>query len=380
MRKIEKAFAKIAGVIAYLIFLAIVLEVSSALILKGYDRYFTHRHSKFEQLSEARKEVEETWRGSVLMPTRWYASKPNYRGKHVTTDRYGFRIEPDSAVESKSIGFYGGSTMFSVMTDQRHTIPASVNLKGFNSLNFGVPGYSTSAEFPTFVESLRLYPNIKAAVFYDGVNEVGRMLEYYESGEFNDGLFKNTGYYSPYTMELALSNLRYSGRIAYNPKWMELIYRVYFKLLRLKKDPNPDQKLDQTAELLANQIAELYVANVRDISAFARAKGIKAVFVWQPTLFTTKKALTTSEQAMRDRDKSLAPTLMRMVTDKVLADKRLKEVEFIDLTNVFDGISEDLFLDWNHVTGTGNSMVANKLTGVLTNWLAADLREHPTRN
>ena len=72
---------------------------------------------------------------------------------------------------------FGGSTTFSVLTDQKGTISEQASSEKYQVLNFGVGGYSTSAEIMTFVEAIRRYPDIEIAIFYDGVNELGTSIE-----------------------------------------------------------------------------------------------------------------------------------------------------------------------------------------------------------
>jgi hypothetical protein len=129
---------------------------------------------------------------SILFLTRWYMNQRNFRGRYVVTDDAGFRIDPTAVTEAKSIGFFGGSIIFSILTRQEHTIPAQVHLPGFNSLNFGVQGYSTAAELPTLLEALRKY-RLEVAVFYDGGSEIARYLEMLQDGA--PEAFATVGYY-----------------------------------------------------------------------------------------------------------------------------------------------------------------------------------------
>ena len=117
------------------------------------------------------REMEDLYNVSVrphLM--RWYSLEPNHSGRFVRTDRLGFRNESPPATD-QAMAFFGGSTMFSTTTDQGQTIPAFFDLltgPGAHALNFGVGGYSTSAEIGAFIEAKRAYPQIRTALFYDG--------------------------------------------------------------------------------------------------------------------------------------------------------------------------------------------------------------------
>ncbi len=103
-------------------------------------------------------------------PTRWYTPPSNYRGKYVTTDRYGLRIDRKVVKsDATKILFFGGSTMFSTTTRDQGAIPEIINrrlrLDKTICLNYGIGGYSTYAEIGAFCEALRREKNCKIAVF-----------------------------------------------------------------------------------------------------------------------------------------------------------------------------------------------------------------------
>src|SRR6516162_4272037 len=191
--RIERAINKVGRLVLYLLLLVGFVEAASWAAIQFYNWAFLQnpRNAVVAEPDPA-GEVEAVMSNSILFPTRWYMCQPNFRGRYVVTDDAGFRIDPTAVTEAKSIGFFGASIMFSILTRQEHTIPALVHLPGFNSLNFGVPGYSTAAELPTLLEALRKY-RLEVAIFYDGVNEIGRYVEMLQDGA--PEAFAAVGYY-----------------------------------------------------------------------------------------------------------------------------------------------------------------------------------------
>jgi hypothetical protein len=203
-------------------------------------------------------ELETVISNNVFFPTRWYTNMPNFNGKYVVTDGSGFRIDKKLLVNSRSIGFFGGSTMFSVVTKQSETIPDQFQLTGFDTLNFGVGGYSTTAELPTFIEALNKYPNIKVAVFYDGVNEVARYVELVQD-EASVELFKSVGYYYKALAKTSVLDLR-DTNINFTSSFFELWSRLVTKLF------NSGVKLENVDwDKVSTVISDEYLTNIEFI-------------------------------------------------------------------------------------------------------------------
>ena len=97
----------------------------------------------------------------------------------------------------KKVGMFGGSTLFSINTQDESTIPSLLTQvsSSHEFVNFGVGAHNQTVEMMNFIEQIRKQ-EFEYVIFYDGVNEVGRMLEKYERGEFGgDFLLHNMGYY-----------------------------------------------------------------------------------------------------------------------------------------------------------------------------------------
>ena len=359
-----KVFKKI---FIFLIIFLVLIELSSFIVLYSYSLLTNKPNSNSILQPQIKYELEKVINSSILTPTRWYSYLPNFSGSYVQTDSSGFRINNANLNHSKSIGFFGGSTMFSVYTTQPETIPDQINIKNFNSLNFGIGGYSTSAELATFIEVQRKYKNIKIAVFYDGVNDVARFLELYEEIKFDNkkktmnAIFENTGYYYKIGIENSLNQEFFSdkSKISYHSSFLQLIQRVKKKLFY--KSSYTEEEINSMSE----KITDLYFENLKDISDYANIKKIRVFFIFQPTIFTTKKKLTFNENNIIKNERTVVSDLFKVTHKKILNDKRFKTYNIIDMSNSLNDLKENIFFDWHHLNGVGNKRVAEQIKEII---------------
>jgi hypothetical protein len=363
--RIEHAINKVARLVLYLLLLVGLVEAASWAAIQFYNwvglpSWGQPSLNAVVADPDPAGEVFAVWSNSVLFPTRWYTNQPNFRGRYVVTDDAGFRIDPTAVTEAKSIGFFGGSTMFSIVTRQEHTIPAQVHLPGFNSLNFGVSGYSTAAELPTLLEALRRYTKLEVAVFYDGVNELGNFVEMLQDGA--PEAFAAVGYYHRGSIDAALASYlswRQAGVIVQTPA-MRIAKRVWLMVRAQAVSQS------QSPEEIARSIAAQYFANIRDINLIARAYSVAPIFVLQPNIFTTGKRLTPAELAIRDRDRTIVAQLAPLVRSAIMSDPRARTYDVVDASDVFDAADGEIFYDWSHVGGAGNKIVADRMIALIS--------------
>jgi len=358
--RIERAINKVGRLVLYLLLLIGLVEAASWATIQFYNwALLPHDNNEVVREPDPAGEVFAVIWNNVLFPTRWYMCQPNFRGQYVVTDDAGFRIDPTAVTEAKSIGFFGGSLMFSVMTRQEHTIPALVHLPGFNSLNFGVPGYSTAAELPTLIEALRRY-RLEVAVFYDGGTDIGNYVEMRQDGA--PEAFAAVGYYSRLGIDGALASYfssHQAGVIVQTPS-MRFAKRAWLMLRAHAVSQS------QSPEEMARSIAAQYFANIRDIHLIARANSVAPIFVLQPNVFTTGKRLTPAELAIRDRDRTIVAQLAPLVRSAIMSDPRARAYDVVDASDVFDAAEGEIFYDSFHVGAAGNKIVADRITALIS--------------
>ncbi len=334
--------------------------------------------------SELIREMEGLYyREARYHPNRWYALPANYRGKYVRTDAFGFRIDrSENDANGPVVGLFGGSAVFSTTTRQEGTIPSALSriLGGRAAvMNYGVGGYSTSAEIPTLIEAIRIDRGMRIAVFYDGANEVGRFLELVQD-ERNDAFLPIVGYPFDRTLRVALDNAPGGSWLPYKPKM--LVLADYFRLVwrKIGSRASPiTQAEPQAIDALAQKVVDLYVGNVEVLDVVARANGVIPIFLWHPDIFLTGKTLTQREsQILLSRPAALRE-LTRAVYRRVTADPRVKRLNFFDVTRDFDQLQGDQFFDYCHVSEDANEVMARRIREIIAQVVPHDALDRADR-
>lgn len=356
--RIKKSFSLFSNWLLYIVILYLFIEIAAGLALDSYKKNQRGATDYSILDSEAISELTEVQQNVKLNLYRWYSNKANFKGKHVVTDASGFRINKETLTNDEIVGMFGGSTTFSVLTSQENTIPNLLSnlISGRQVLNFGVGGYSTGAEIMTFVEALRAYPKMKSAIFYDGVNELGRPLE--RVGGMYNNSYELIG--SPYvTGEINAISRSIPGISIADSN----IYYIYKRILPiLNKNEDPSKKDERLIS-----IKHRYFENVRVLSGICSEYEVECIFVWQPSIFTTSKnSLTVRENQI------LNETPMKEYTEltaMIFQDKRSKHFNIINLSNALNKKppTEQYFYDWCHLSREGNKLIANEIANILVN-------------
>jgi hypothetical protein len=320
-------------------------------------------------------------------PYRWYSPPVNFRGKYFQTDDLGYRIQEDvSQIDKSIIGCYGGSTMFSIFTDQSGTIPSCINNlnllpDSLHALNFGIGAYASSTELITFIETSRHY-QVKHALFLDGVNEVASVLYRLMDNKEDDMVYDywNYPYYPPLLGGfLNVLNSIESDYVVFRlwdlPKpalyWVSvsLIGKVS-KLFPSHSALNADVQerwTEEDYEKAGRYAARLYLNNIRDIKTLADAKGIRTYFILQPTLFSTNKVFNEMELSIKNDNHSSVKSIHAYIY-KYIKEADKGDLNFIDLSDAWDDLPPgDYFFDWNHVNKKANEHLSKKIAVAIRN-------------
>ena len=345
---------KLGAWFLYLIFLIFVAEIAAGYALDLYRkiRFDSTDYSIMEH--DLSKELEQVQGRATLSLYRWYQNAPNFKGIHVITDPSGFRIDQKALDNRILIGMYGGSTAFSVLTDQENTISNQISQQSdlFQVLNFGVGGYSTSAEIMTLVESLRSYPNLKIVFFYDGVNELGRAIEaQFKNIKENESEFILG---TPY-IEGVKAAIRNSTGPGFSLSDSNLYY-IYERILARKT------LADLQTNDLIQSVKERYFANLKIFNAICREYELKCIFIIQPTIHTTHDSVLTDSEITIKKNDIWGKIYPRLVQE-IFSDHRAKSFGVIDLSTALDTKknTQRVFNDWHHLNSQGNKIIADRI-------------------
>jgi hypothetical protein len=350
---------KFSGWMAYLIVLFIVAEVMAGYALNVYRDTrldLTDWGSISEDVYEELSFVQENALPSVY---RWYSLYPNFKGQHIITDNSGFRIDVDAIDGRKKVGMFGGSTTFSVLTDQRGTISEQASSEKYQILNFGIGGYSTSAEIMTLVEAIRVYPDIKIAIFYDGVNELGTAKNTDEKGTDINSPESLMGHPFDAVMTWAFEN---ADPTDFSFRRSNLYY-IYSRINEIIKDGYSKEEPLRDDDFI-NSIVKRYYANLKVIKGICDAHAIQCLFTWQPSIYTVPDDKLTPDERIK-KNSSYAEQYYTKLTNAILASPMANKFKVIDLTHSLDAKKSQIFADWHHLNSKGNKLVAEALKGIL---------------
>ena len=144
--KIDNLKIKVIKLTLWFLYAVILLGVTELLagfalkIYRNTQRGATQRSFLTNELKEHLTNVQSNVHLNLY---RWYSNVPNYNSSEVQTDASGFRINTEKLSSKKLIGMFGGSTTFSVLTNQEQSIPDLMTNESSSCqiLNFGVGGY-----------------------------------------------------------------------------------------------------------------------------------------------------------------------------------------------------------------------------------------------
>ncbi len=317
---------------------------------------------------------ENRQKTSEWHPYVYFRMKP-FRGETINIDARGLRKSWQPPRERSETGrpqarvwIFGGSAAWGVGSRDDFTIPSLIakdlEARGIAAevTNFGEIGYVSTQEVIALMLELRAGRRPDLVVFYDGVNDV---LAAYQNGqagwpqneanrrrEFADRR-------SPYRLvaagvrTLVLDSAMF--RLAEAIRWRLMTGRApaprFPSLVRGKPDANA----------LTENVLDTYAANRRLVHALADDYDFRALFYWQPVLFT-KKHLTAFERGEAAKYADFAPLLLAVYRRARDRASRPGD-DFQDLSGVLDSSERLLFTDFCHTTEAANAIVARRIAG-----------------
>jgi hypothetical protein len=276
-----------------------------------------------------------------------------YSGKTITVDSAGIRrtlqVDADPGLDTRSIGFFGGSTMWGTGVDDRNTIPSLFSAAtARQTINYGESAWisqqSTNQLLRLAIDDA--VPDV--VVFYDGVNEVLHRCE-----------STNTHHSGPLETEFRakiswpyVSSLRYA--IAPVMRWVGDI-----KAGAIFKSRSADLPYDCDVNTeKSQQVARSLVENWIVAKSIAERHGATFLPILQPVSYIGEPTIS----HLLDSDRN--PLLDRQynaVYPLIIQYAKEMGIDFIDLTSILDGPTIYYF-DFCHVNARGNSRVVEVLT------------------
>jgi lysophospholipase L1-like esterase len=338
---------------------------SLALGFMGYDNrinspvYLDKIYAKklFNELNETRFHYEpyNVW---LNMPASGVTTNIDSFGRRKTCQS---RLAENERSEKK-IFIFGGSTMFGTGTDDCNTIPSLLALElamqapksKFHITNYGTSGYQSTQQIIQLIRLLQsgLKPDI--VLFYDGINDV------YASG------------YSP-AIPGAHQNLHAIARrfedsaifgFLHRSNTFELIEYVNERINRNNIIAD-DGVIDKNK---INEIIQVYKTNVLILDKLSKAFNFRYIAFWQPVLLDGTKPPTYFESEIIKN----SGVLNKIYQDSYLKlkDEKWKHLSHVDLSNIFQYVEKDIYIDAFHIGNQGNQLVAQAMAPLVLRYLA----------
>ena len=291
-----------------------------------------------------------------------FTNKP-YTSPTINIGPDGFRVVPGSSASPEALKVFvlGGSSILGVGVPDWGTIAAYLQKalsaeqrqRPVRVVNYGV-GYWVSTQEIIFL-SLELQrghvPDL--AIFFDGVTDVSRTVEYGRAGAHvtppypwpAPSLFLSTSFRLLREQGAPIPQIPFVDPPT-TPLYPELA--AYPRL--------PEARRQQ----MARETFEVYAQNVRLAAELARVYRFRVRCFWQPAIFTTGKALSGDERLILARQAEGYADLTRRV-DALVRQERTRLPNVTYLGDALDALSGTVFVDGAHLLPGGNETVARAM-------------------
>jgi len=294
-----------------------------------------------------------------------YWRRTPFKGKYININDQGLRYttpgEPGDGGASRKlkIFMFGGSTMWGEGVRDQFTLPSLVaqdlaahQIKA-EVTNFGEVAYVNTQELIELIFQLERGNTPDIVIFYDGYNDAYAALQNRVAG-FSQFEWKR--------------ELEYNISTRYNQLkrvfLLNTLDRFYLgKLIKsLSAKLNYKKPFSQVSKTVEKDIVEVYLNNIKIITALGKAYGFVPLFFWQPVIYT-KNNLTLSEKPYAAEPLG---KLYRQAHAIMQAEPgKFAPYNFFDISSLFAGAQEEIYLDYCHVNEDANRLIALRITGDL---------------
>lgn len=264
-------------------------------------------------------------------------------------NKTGFRTHDlDTPKEGETrIMLLGGSTAFGWGVADHHSIDKYLEqILGKRTrsqvkvFNLSIPAIHFPAEIKVFEKfAEQVSPDV--VVFYHGANDG---LTWYQQtiGRKDSKQSLTPSFFSVST----LIHLAYKSRI----------FRLVSEAVRTKSEPKPVSEIDVSAAI---RDYETHLA-----SSTSHCASVRCAYIIQPIIFD--KAVRTTREIKLSREATLLFPLYEQMYEKY-ADTIMGKsfADHFDARSALSNSDEDMFIDYVHVTGAGNRLLANFIADTL---------------
>jgi hypothetical protein len=346
-------------------FILLLIEIGFTVYFRfnpqGENQPIADAYESADWLEEYNKEFDacsaEDWHSYV-----YWRRKP-YKGTYINIDDQGLRKtsyaidEPVKKKPVKKLFMFGGSTMWGSGVRDEFTIPSLVG-SGLarqaihaEVINFGESGYVSTQEMTELFLQLREGNIPDLVVFYDGANDV---FSAYQQGKA--GIPQNEN-----NREKEFNALRSKKRaLMVFFESLKTLSTVQFIRGLIQPEMKPLPYSGSDIQKLASETIEVYLKNITTINLWAKEYGFKAIYYWQPTIFS-KTELSNFEKQEAEKFSFIKDIVLaaNVHASNIKTDHDFSV--FYKISDIFRNESKTVFIDYCHVSEYGNSVIANKM-------------------
>jgi lysophospholipase L1-like esterase len=325
------------------------------------------------------KELETSNKARWVSYVYWRRSP--FTGKYINVDNEGLRAtwsstnENNVGKDAKNILMLGGSTMWGLGARDEYTIPSMVAKQmtqhgiKVRVTNLAQVGYVSTQEVIALYLELRKGNIPDIVIFYDGFNDAMSAYQMAEAGlpqnEFNRIQEFNSSKKEFKVAPIAEFRNTVTEMLSSVRLTKALLHRAGFMMPGEPAKAGPLLMLDASppsnAEPLAQDVADLYRANLMTVKALAKHYGFHVLFYWQPLLYDKTRSTPYEDENKRAHRK------FQGFFEKTYQAVRNSELErshtgmFHDLSRMFADTADPIFVDWCHIGETGNAAIAERM-------------------
>ena len=314
----------------------------------------------------------EYWREFELAKRQQYRPyvvwrRAPFKGQYINVDENGLRrtVNPDCSPGARQIWTLGASTLWGMGAPDDETIPSI--LSGEYARAVGpvcVTNFAESAWVST-QSVIQLEIALKHAarppdlvIFYDGLADV---LPVYQSGtpDVHFGFEKVRS-----LVEAGQAKRSSFGYLKETSTW-RLITSIMTEVASTKNGHSPTIRPSRNVDNLAKVTVENYRANMKVVAALSAEYGFRYVSFWEPMALSGNKPLSAAERDMLvsiEHETPGLPELTRRTYDLMFS---VPDSHIINISDTFDHINSDVYMEVGHITPEGNRQVALRILKTL---------------
>lgn len=292
-----------------------------------------------------------------------------YLGSTTEIDDSGRRVVPQPpGAAGPAVHFFGGSTMWGTGTAGSETIPAHfARLTGARTVNNGQSGFVSRQNLAALLDVIDRGEELDLAVFYDGVNEVLVLCRSADAltGHLEERRMRRELQRSGVDSRWLWDSL-FGATVPFLTKAVNKVAAAAGRRPLIVVGGRAAVSACQSDPEHAERVADMMIANWRRANLHLIYEGSSFVGVLQPVAYIGSARIDylTLDESLRADYEAVYPILRRKLAAQT-------EITVVDLSPLFDG-GESVYMDWAHISGRGNELVAAALREALGPDLSGD--------